>query len=78
MSAALYITHARTVEELRSEFLSSIHQKLHALDTEAKYETRVGRAKEIARAKVELQNLLSYWTEVSFAHTKPQSAKAAK
>ena len=59
-----FITHARTLTELRDEFLSDIHRRLLSLDTESRYEKRIGRLQAIARAKMELESLLGFWQDI--------------
>lgn len=59
-----YSTHARTLDELRAEFLSDIHRRLAGLDLEAKHERQATKAAAIARGKLELESLLSFWQEV--------------
>ncbi len=61
---ALYVNHARTLEELRAEFLSDLRRRLAALDFEAKFEKRVAQSRAIGRAKQELEGTLAYWQQV--------------
>jgi hypothetical protein len=64
VSSALFITHARTLDELRAEFCSDLRRRLDSLDAEAKFEKRVRQLAAIGRAKMELEAALRYWISV--------------
>lgn len=63
---ATFVTHARTLEELRAEFVSDLERRMAALDSEQKFEKRVGRAKEISRARQTLESVAEFWSQVEF------------
>lgn len=67
---ARFSTHARSLDELRSEFLSDIHRRLASLDLEARHEKQATKATAIARAKLELEALLGFWTEIELRGAK--------
>lgn len=67
---ALFVCHARTVAEMRDSFLSDLRVRLERLDTEDRYEERVGRKAAIARARAELTELMSFWSKVELPASK--------
>ena len=58
MHSSVFVTHARTLDELRQEFLSDIHRRLARLDSEAKYEKRVAKAAAIGRDRETAERLV--------------------
>jgi hypothetical protein len=66
-----YVSHARSAPELQQEFLSDLRRRTAALDTEYKL-TRKGATEKsrLARALLELEDLLLYWSNVELAASK--------
>lgn len=71
---ARFITHARTLDELRSEFLSDIHRRLRGLDAQVAFTKNATEAGKIGRAKQELEALLEFWQEVELRGSKRREA----
>ncbi len=60
-----YKSHARTLEELRTEFLSDLQRRLDQLDQTLKaMRPNAAEASRITRARMELLSLQDYWKEV--------------
>jgi len=59
-----FVTHARTLDELRAEFVSDIQRRLRSLDTQARLTSNANEASRIARAKIELETIAEFWQEV--------------
>ncbi len=64
-----YKTHARTVRELRDEFLSDIQRRLDHLDNILR-QMKPSAAEEsrIARARLELLSIQDYWKEMELTN----------
>lgn len=59
-----YISHARTLEELRQELLSDLKRRLDNLDRLISFEaTKVGKTKLESR-KLELEDMVRFWQAV--------------
>lgn len=65
----VYMTHARTLSELRDEFISDLHRRLRSLDAEESREERIWAKRAILRAKVEIEATLSFWREIELKYT---------
>lgn len=61
------VTHARTLDELRQEFVSSLAYKADMLRLEAKLETRSRQSLGLGRAISEIETLIQYWQAVELA-----------
>ena len=72
----MFITHARTLEELRAEFLSDIRRRIQFLDGQSRSVARGAMEKaRIARATYELDQMHQFWTELTITKAKA-SAKS--
>lgn len=70
----MFITHARTLEELRAEFLSDLLRRIQSLDTQARTVGRsVAEKSRLACAAAELEQTHKFWTEVKLASSKQKS-----
>jgi len=58
-----YVTHARTPEQLKAEFISHIRQRLSNLDYELNATKSAGEKAKISRAIFELENMMKIWDE---------------
>jgi hypothetical protein len=62
---AQYVSHARTISELKDEFLSDIQRRLDHLDQSLKQiRPNASEAARIARVRQELLVILDYWKNV--------------
>lgn len=77
MPPSIFITHARTLDELRAEFCSDLRRRLDSLDVEAKFEKRVRQSAAIGRAKMELEATLRYWQAVELRGARNRTAAAS-
>jgi hypothetical protein len=75
MPDALFVTHARTLDELRAEVCSDLRRRLAALDLESKVEKRVGKLAAIGRAKMELESTLSFWQSVELRSSRKRESQ---
>lgn len=67
----MFITHARTLEELRAEFLSDIRRRIQFLDGQSRTVARGALEKaRIARAINELEQMHQFWTELTITKAK--------
>lgn len=67
----MFITHARTLEELRAEFLSDIRRRIQFLDGQSRTVARGALEKaRIARATYELEEMHKFWTELTIIKAK--------
>lgn len=70
----MFVTHARTLEELRAEFLSDIHRRISFLDGQTRTVARGATEKSrIARAIQELNDMHRFWTELTIAKAKTKA-----
>lgn len=61
----MYVTHARTAEELKAEVLSDLTRRLSFLDGQIKVTARGEAEKSRLRcAERELTAMLQFWTEL--------------
>lgn len=69
-----YISHARTLDELHSEFLSDIQRRLDELDKALRSPIAKSAAEStrIARARNELLDLQDYWKNVGLEHAQAE------
>lgn len=76
-SGMKFITHARTLEEMRTEFLSDIHRRLATLDRANQFASSAAEKSRIAYAVRELTDMISFWEEVkiSASREKPLAAE---
>ena len=71
-----YITHARTLEELRAEFLSDLRRRIAALDSYIQIAARNAAEKtRLAAAQNELLAMMQYWEEVEIAGTRTRAKR---
>jgi hypothetical protein len=62
-----FITHARTLEELRDEFVSDIERRLQALQTDMRrVRPNATEATRITRVIYALQDLQDFWRKMKF------------
>lgn len=64
-SPSPFISNARTLDELKREFVSDIQRRLHHIDFEMKEEKRASRSTALAAARRELEMLAEYWQRVT-------------
>ena len=67
---ATFVTHARTLTELRDEFVSDLHRRLAVLDVLTRHEKIATKAAALARAKMEIEDALTYWSKVELRGSK--------
>jgi len=60
-----YITHARTLEELRAEFLSDLSRRQNSLDARIKTSTSAALSARLALARSELDDLWDFWNRIT-------------
>lgn len=73
----MFVTHARTLEELRAEFLSDLLRRIQSLDTQARTVGRsVAEKSRLACAASELEQTHKFWQEVTLARSKPKTVIA--
>lgn len=65
-----YVTHARTLEELRSEFLSDLTRRLSDINSRKKIVTSPGDNKALSLIEAELASLLHFWQTIELSGTK--------
>lgn len=62
---SIYVTHARTPEELRAEICSDLQRRLAFIDGQIKIIARSATDKaKLAAVQNELASQLHYWTEI--------------
>lgn len=66
-SLNLLVTHARSLEELRQEFVSDLSRRISGLRMESKLETRSRQSLGLGRAISEIEALIQYWQTVELA-----------
>lgn len=59
-----YVTHARTLVELRDEFVSDIARRLSLLDAQIAKAPSARRATTLSVVRMELESIQEYWTEI--------------
>lgn len=64
---SLLVTHARTLDELRQEFVSDLARRVGGLRLEARLETRSRQSLGLGRAISEIEMLIQYWQTVELA-----------
>ena len=68
-----YISNARTLEELRQEFLSDIQRRLSTLDIQTRNEKSASKKAAIGHTQQELQGVLEFWTNVEVKQRAPRA-----
>ncbi len=63
------ITHARTLSELRAEFLSDISRRQTQLDQQIRLSPSAARAARLAFARTTLDELWDFWNTITLKHT---------
>lgn len=71
----MYITHARTAEELRQEVVSDLRRRLGFLDSQKNLNLSRAELSRIHRAINELEDLLSFWDKVKIQARPKRSQK---
>jgi hypothetical protein len=67
----MFVTHARTLEELRAEFLSDIRRRIQLLDGYSRVIARGALERSrIARATSELNDMHEFWKDITFIKAK--------
>jgi len=70
MPQGRYKSHARTLYELRAEFLSDINRRLDHLDQQLKImRPSAAEASRITRARQELLAMFDYWSQIDLEGT---------
>lgn len=59
-----YVTHARTLVELRDEFLSDIARRASLIDMQIKNAPSARRATSLGLVRQELDSLQEFWTQI--------------
>lgn len=73
-----YVTHARTLEELRAEFLSDIERRRVTLARLASRESQAAKAARFGVALFELDDLAEFWQKVQFGAGQRRRREAKK
>jgi hypothetical protein len=64
-----YVSHARTLEELKAEFVSDIRRRIATIDGYANAVSKNAAEKaRLATATREFQAMFDYWVEVEVRH----------
>lgn len=72
-----YVTHARTLEELRAEFVSDLRRRIDTLDSTLRHtQPPASEAARIARAKIELESVIDFWSEVELRANRKKEPKS--
>lgn len=74
-TVAKYSTHARTLEELRTEFIGDIHRRLDVLDRATQFASSSTEKSRIAYAKREFEYMIKFWTDVRLANSRTAPAQ---
>lgn len=78
MQSPRFISNARSLEELRSEFISDIHRRIATLDSQQNiFGKNAAVATRIAARKTELEEMLDFWQKVELKGRKPPRLKEA-
>jgi len=73
-----FVTHARTLEELREEFISDIRRRLRPLYSQLQYTPgKAANAARVARAISELEDMEKFWLDVKIKAAKPRKQPEA-
>jgi hypothetical protein len=64
-----FVTHARTLEELRAEFLSDIDRRLQALGADKSPSTST-REKINHEVRYHINSIRDFWSQIEFAAPK--------
>lgn len=65
MQSIRYVSHARTLEDLRDEFLSDLQRRLDSWDKHLKVmQPGASESARIAKARMELLDLQDYWRQI--------------
>jgi len=71
-----YISHARTLLELKEEICSDIRRRLNFLDNQIKFTARSAREQSrLDCAKHELENMLMFWSEINLPHANEKAKR---
>ena len=68
--SAIYITHARTPQELKAEVVTDLHRRILSLNGQLQTVARSAAEKaKMARAINELEDMLDYWSKLQIEKT---------
>lgn len=71
----MYVTHARTPQELRAEVVSDLNRRIEFLDGQIKAISRSAAEKaRLACAINELKSMLNFWSELRIERTARKKA----
>lgn len=65
-----YVTHARSLIELRNEFLSDIARRQSLIDMQIKHSKSARRSVNLATTRQELESLFEFWSNIELRHAK--------
>jgi len=70
-----YVTHARTPDELRAEFLSDLARRAASIDLQIKHSTSQRRTASLALVRQELDQISEYWTQIKLPEPQSRTRK---
>lgn len=73
-----YITHARTLEELRDEVLSDLRRRIERLELQVRHAKNSAENAKNGRAIDEFKEALHYWTEITLARSTAKAKPPAQ
>jgi len=76
MTHSRFVTHARTLGELRDEFLSDITRRQSLTDAQIKHATSERRKASLGLVRQELDSIAEFWSEVELRRA-PREKKEA-
>jgi hypothetical protein len=69
-----FITHARNMEELRSEFISDINRRLNIVMLRIKNAPSARRSASLVLLREELESQKEFWEDIEFAALRKKGA----
>lgn len=72
-----YISNARTLEELRDDFLSDLKRRLDTIDAHINRETQKQRKAALATARQEVEDIANFWRQVELKQRKRKESDAS-
>lgn len=75
MTNPIYVTHARTLPELRDEFLSDIARRRSLIELQIKHSTSARRSAALALVLQELDSIFDFWQTIDLRRAAAQKSK---
>lgn len=69
-SSSRYVTHARTLPELRDEFLSDIARRQSLIDLQIKHSPSARRSATLAAIRQEFDSMAEFWSTIELRSVK--------